>query len=138
MPEAHCLSIKIFWPLTQFPFLFDIFNLILIKVLVTQSCSTLYNSVDCRPPGSSVHGILQERILEWVAILFSRGSSPPRDKIWVSCHCRWICYRCVYKKLDSVLPLSQQPSQKSDILISYQSIVTHKITQTSGAKLNRV
>ena len=37
------------------------------------------------PPGSSVHGILQARILEWVAISFSRVSSPPRDQIWVSC-----------------------------------------------------
>ena len=36
------------------------------------------------PPGSSVHGILQARILEWVAISFSRGSSQPRDQTWVS------------------------------------------------------
>jgi len=40
--------------------------------------------MDCSSPGSSVHGILQERILEWVAISYSRGSSP-RDRIWVSC-----------------------------------------------------
>ena len=42
---------------------------------VTQSCPTLCDPVDCSPPGSSVHGILQARILEWVAISFSRGSS---------------------------------------------------------------
>ena len=42
-------------------------------VLVTQSCPTLCNPMYCRPPGSSVHGILQARILEWVAIVFSRG-----------------------------------------------------------------
>ena len=41
--------------------------------------------MDCSPPGSSVHGILQARILEWVAISFSRGSSQPRDWTWVSC-----------------------------------------------------
>ena len=41
--------------------------------------------VDCSPPGSSVHGILQARILEWVAISFSRGSSQPRNRTWVSC-----------------------------------------------------
>ena len=41
--------------------------------------------VDCSPPGSSLHGILQVRILEWVAIPFSRGSSQPRDQTWVSC-----------------------------------------------------
>ena len=40
--------------------------------------------VDCSPPGSSVHVILQARILEWVAISFPRRSSPPRDQTWVS------------------------------------------------------
>ena len=41
--------------------------------------------MDCSQPGSSIHGILQARILEWVAISFSRGSSPPRDQTQVSC-----------------------------------------------------
>ena len=41
--------------------------------------------MDCSPPGSSVHGILQARILEWVAISFSRGSSRPKDRTRVSC-----------------------------------------------------
>ena len=46
-----------------------------VKVLVTQSCPTLCDPMDCSPPGSSVHArTLQARILEWVAILFSRGS----------------------------------------------------------------
>ena len=54
-------------------------------VLVTQSCPTLCNPMDCSPPGSSVHEIFQARILEWVAISFSRGSSQPRDRTWVSC-----------------------------------------------------
>ena len=43
---------------------------------VAQSCPTLCDPVDCSPPGSSIHGILQAKILEWVAISFSRGSSP--------------------------------------------------------------
>ena len=47
--------------------------------LVTQSCPTLCNPLDCSPPGSSVNGILQARILQWVAISFSTGSSQPRD-----------------------------------------------------------
>ena len=46
-----------------------------MKVSVTQLCLTLCDPMDCRPPGSSVHGILQKRILEWVAIPFLRGSS---------------------------------------------------------------
>ena len=48
-------------------------------VLVTQSCLTLYDPMDCSPPGFSILGILQARILEWVAISFSRGTSQPRD-----------------------------------------------------------
>ena len=55
-----------------------------IYVLVSQSCLTLCDPVNCSPPGSSVHGILQARILEWIAIPFSRGSSWPRDQIQVS------------------------------------------------------
>ena len=48
-------------------------------------CPTLCDPVDCSPPGSSIHGILQARILEWFAISFSRGSSWPRDRTQVSC-----------------------------------------------------
>ena len=48
--------------------------------------------MDCSPPGSSVHGILQARILQWVAISSSRGFSQPRDQTWVSWIGRWILY----------------------------------------------
>ena len=48
------------------------------------NCVLLCDPRDCSPPGSSVHGILQTRILEWVAISFSRGSSRPRDRTHVS------------------------------------------------------
>ena len=54
-------------------------------VLVAQLCLTLCTPLDCSPPGSSVHGILQERILEWVVIPFSSRSSPPRNQTQVSC-----------------------------------------------------
>ena len=53
--------------------------------LVAKSCPTLCDPTDCSPPGSSIHGILQVRILEWVAISSSRGSSRPRDQTRVSC-----------------------------------------------------
>ena len=56
-----------------------------MKVLVSQSCPTLWDLLHYSPPGSSVHGILQARILEWVAIPFSRGSSRPKDQTQVSC-----------------------------------------------------
>ena len=55
-----------------------------VCVLVAQLCPTLCNPMDCSLPDSSVHGILQAIIPEWVAISYSRGSSPPRDQTWVS------------------------------------------------------
>ena len=55
-----------------------------VCVLVTQLCPTLWDPMDYSLPGSSVHGILQARTLEWVAIPFSRGSSRPRDRNWIS------------------------------------------------------
>ena len=51
---------------------------------VTQSCPTLCNSMDCSLPGSSIRGIFQARVLEWVAISVSRESFPPRDRTRVS------------------------------------------------------
>ena len=55
-----------------------------VQVLVSQSCPALWDRMDCSPPGSSVHEILQARILEWVAMPFSRGSSQPRNLTQVS------------------------------------------------------
>ena len=52
---------------------------------VTQLCPTVCDPMDGSPSGSSVHGILQARILEWVAISSSRGSSQPRDQTCISC-----------------------------------------------------
>ena len=64
---------------------------------VAQSCLTLSNPMDCNLPGSSVRGIIQARILGWVAISYSRRSSRPRDRTPVSCvSCigRRILYQC--------------------------------------------
>ena len=60
-----------------------------------QSCLTLWDPTDCIPPGSSVHGILQARILEWVAMLSSRASSQSRNWThvpYISCVVRWVPY----------------------------------------------
>ena len=54
------------------------------KVLVAQLCLTFCDPMDCSLPGSSVHGILQARIVEWVAISFSKDSSWSRDRTWSS------------------------------------------------------
>ena len=56
-----------------------------ILCLVAQSCLALWDVMDCSPSGSSVHRIFQARILEWVAISFSRGSSLPRNWTGISC-----------------------------------------------------
>ena len=56
-----------------------------MEVWVAQLCLTLCDPMDCSPPASSVHGIFQARILEWIAFSFSRGSSWPRDQTRVSC-----------------------------------------------------
>ena len=55
-----------------------------VEVFGAQLCPALCNSMDCSPPGSSVHGTLQARILEWVAFCFSRGSSQPRHRTQAS------------------------------------------------------
>ena len=55
----------------------------------TQACLTLCNPMDCSLPGSSVHEISQAKILAWVAISFSRGSSQPRDQTSISWIGRW-------------------------------------------------
>ena len=61
-------------------------------LLLLQRAQLFCDSMDCSPPGSSVHGIVQASLLEWVAISFSRGSSRPRDRTLVSCIGRWVLY----------------------------------------------
>ena len=78
---------------------------------VAQSCPALGDPRDCSLPGSSVHGILQARILEWVAMLSSRGSSWFRDQTHVSCtSCigKQILYRCItWEALPNLLYLNE-------------------------------
>ena len=60
-----------------------------VRAKLLQLCLSLRNLMDCSPPDSSVHGILQARILEWVAISSFRGSSQPRDQTRISCLLYW-------------------------------------------------
>ena len=76
--------VKFTEPLKASEFLICEVEITISESEVAQSCPTLCDPVDGSPPGSSVHGILQARILEWVAISFSRGSSRPRDRTQVS------------------------------------------------------
>jgi len=71
-------------------------NIIVVKSL---SCVWFFSDpMDCSPPGSSVHGISQARILEWVAISFFRGSSWARDQTYASCTGRQILYHWTTRK----------------------------------------
>ena len=65
--------------------------------LVTQSWPTLCDPMDRSPPGSSVHGIFQARILEWVAIPFSRGIFLTQGSNQGLMHCRWILYYLIHQ-----------------------------------------
>ena len=113
---------------------------------VPQSCPTLCNPVDCSPPGSSVHGILQARILEWVAISFSRGSSRPRDWTWVSCFAgrRFILiniyiYLLIYLDvlgLCSTWDLGSSLQHTGSLVVPWELLVTACQIQFSGQGLN--
>ena len=68
-----------------------------VKVLVAQTCPTLCDPIDCGLPGSSVYGIFQTGILEWVAILFSKWSSRLRDLNMGLLNCRQVLYQAARK-----------------------------------------
>ena len=95
---------------------------------------TLCDPVDCNPPGSSVHRIFQTRILEWVAISSSRGSSWPRDQNWASCFGRRILYRLSQGGTVEVGSLNTGPPGKSLAwlgLIGLQVVVMCRGLRTS-------
>ena len=79
----HSPQIKYQWRLTSSSIIINTWAAAAAKSL--QSCPTLCDPTDSRPPGSRIPGILQAITLEWVAISFSRGSSQPRDRTQVSC-----------------------------------------------------
>ena len=80
---------------------------VVVLGIQSPSCVQLYcDPMDCRPPGSSVHGISQARILEWVTISSSRGSSWPRHGTQVSCIGRQILYHWATREALSSIPLS--------------------------------
>ena len=96
------------------------FELILYMICACVfSHSVMSNSLqpcgNCSPPGSSIHGILQVGILEWVAITFSRGSSQLRDQTRVSCICRQILYYWATREASWVSNLFSNDAQKKRI-----------------------
>ena len=127
---------------------------------VVQSCLTLCDPMDCSLPGSSIHGIFQARILEWIAISFSRRSSQPRDwtqvshivgrrfTIWATREVqeefqedfvargsgRNICHQCLWTldlKKQYCIPLADELKHNKDVLSSEDGLLTHPILQYS-------
>ena len=100
---------------------------------VTQSCPTLWDSMDYCPPGSSFHGIFQARILEWSAISSSRGSSQLRDWTCVSCIGRQILYHWATREA------LEMESKCTNILVSQIGplrVVFHLVRLIPPAGLN--
>ena len=87
LPDMNCYTTKIFGELLKPNPKENFLSLKQVRVgegEVAQLCPTLCDPVDCSLPGFSIHEIFQARILEWVTISFSRGSSQPRDQTQVS------------------------------------------------------
>ena len=93
----------------------------------TRSCPTLCSLMDCSLPGSSVHSVFQARILEWVTIPFSRGSSQPRDQTCFS------CTSCIAGRFFTNEPPGKSPGvkviQSSPTLCDPKDCIVHGILQ---------
>ena len=101
--------------------------------LVTKSCSTLCNPVDCSPRGCSAHAISQTRILEWVAISFFQGSSRFRDWTHVSWTGRWILYYWATREAHThiYIYIHTYICTRTRPLLLYRCVFVHVKKQTS-------
>ena len=126
---------------------FDSYRKMLIRTkygdggLATKLCSTLWDPMDYGPLGSSVHGISQSRILEWVAISFSRVSSWSRDWTCVLCIGRQILYRWATKEAPSLMisghkSLSLCYLQAFDLSSSSKNSLTFCLRVAGGATVS--
>ena len=87
--------------------------------VLTQSCPTLFHPVDWGLPGSSVHGIFQARILEQVAISYSRGSSQPWDRTCVS------CVSCIANGFFTTSATWEAQTRNKSCVFEFQFIITN-------------
>ena len=101
------------------------------KELVTQLCPTLCDPMDGSPPDSSVHGIFQARILEWVAISFSRRSSQPRDQTW-SLSLQADSLRTKWRGKPFTLMMSLYLNSHPYTLLSKIPLITSKLSTSMG------
>ena len=102
-----------------------------IKVSAHQSCLTLCDPTNCSQPGSSIHEILQARILQWVATPFSRRSSWPRDRTEVSCVAGRFFTISTTREALHMKPMSKQVG-KADIHCRHNPHPWHSTIQSEG------
>ena len=91
-----------------------------MSLLVAQLCPTHCNPMDYSLPGSTVHGISQARILEWVAISFSMGSSWPRDWTWVTCIASRFFIVWATREFYPIRNFKQVKTQENEIAKTYR------------------
>ena len=113
---------------------------------VARSYPTLCDTMDYTPPRSHVHGISRARILEWVAIPFSRGSYRPKDQTWGLLHCREILYHLSHqgnpfkknkkqRRIECLTTISRAPSGGTNLTFSRRNLNSRKQVSTSqGSK----
>ena len=102
-------------------------------VLVAQSCPPLCDHMDCYPTGYSVHGILQARILKWVANPFSRRSLPPRD--WTQVTCTAGRFFTIWATREAQKPVAKKKERKKKILPIKKETGFHFANLTTVLKL---
>ena len=107
---------------------------------IAQSCPTLWNPMDYSPPGSSVHEIFHARILEWILISSSRGSSQPRDWTRMSCFGRQILYHLSHlgSCLSIIVSMSLFQSVSSPALAGERFYRGLNLSKFSRKKLHRI
>jgi len=106
---------------------------------VVQSCLTLCDPIDCSLPGSSIHGIFQARILEWLTISSSRGSFWPRDQTCISCvSCigkhvfyHWVTWKAQAEAYFMSIPETPTDKKEEDSLEPIRPKLTAKGSETS-------
>ena len=114
-------SILHFWDKSHEVVIYYHFNILfIVNSEVAQSCPTLCDPMDCSLPGSSVHGIFQAIVLEWIAISFSRRSSQPRDRTRVSrivdrCFTVWATREV--KNKQSCVPIKLYKKKKKNLSV---------------------
>ena len=92
------------------------------RVSVAELCLTLCDPLDCNPPASSVNGILQARIVEWVTIHFSRGCFWPRD---------WTQVSCIAGRVFTIWATRETPSQKLGIIVESSHLFCTPFSQVN-------